>query len=87
MNLTCFIFYCTQCLEFLLKISAEVFDDVKVAHKNIEEFPLSPIILATCSPHQPEIGNNLILDLLLKYNIGDVDMRDNKGTCIVHVHI
>ena len=62
---------------------AEAFEDVEVTKNNSEGFPPSPIILAVCSPYQQEIGNHMILDLLLEHRIGNVDTSDSKGTyCI-----
>ena len=73
-------FHCVQCLAFLLENCAEVFEGVEVAKDDTEGFPPSLIILAICSPHQQDIGNNVILQLLLEHKIGNINMSDSKGT-------
>ena len=62
-----------------------MFEGVEVAKSTTEEFPPSLIILAICSPHQQEIGNNLILQLLLEHEIGDINMSNNKGTNFMYI--
>ena len=59
--------------------AAEVFDRGEVVNTNTKGFPLSPIILAVCSPYQEDIGNNLILQLLLEHDIGGIDINDSQG--------
>ena len=72
----------------MLENCAEVFKGVvEITKSNTEEFPPSLIILAVCSPqapHQQEIGNNLVLQLLLEHKISNIDMSDSKGTYFMH---
>ena len=69
----------------MLENCAEMFEGVGIVKNNTEEFPPSLIILAVCSPHQQEIGNNLILQLLLEHKIGNIDMSDSKGILYTHI--
>lgn len=64
-----------------------MFEGVEIAKSTTEEFPPSLIILAVCSPHQQQIGNNLIVQLLLEHEIGDIDMSDNKGTNFMYTRV
>ena len=61
----------------------KLFDDFEYNTK--KTFPHSPIILAVCSPYQQNIGNILILQLLLECRVGRINTVDSKGTvfCIL----
>ena len=66
-------------MTFLLEKYPKLFDDVEI-EENMKEFPQSPIILAVRGPYGQNIGRNLILQLLLEHEVGNIDMSDSKGT-------
>ena len=40
-------------------------------------------MLAVCSPYQQDVGNSVILDVLLEQQVDTIDVRDGKGTYVL----
>ncbi|XP_065890153.1 E3 ubiquitin-protein ligase HACE1-like [Dysidea avara] len=68
-----------MCVSFLLEHYPELLSSSSNTHSTAVGFPPSLIMLAVCSPYQQEVGNSVILDVLLEQQVGTINVRDSKG--------